>query len=684
MGEVRIYGDRSTTSLQDSNSSVAVVGPDALDAPTVHAWRDAFRQTVNVETGDFVESGFVIRGINAEGLTPGGIGAPLASFYVDGVQQTVEGTRRGARGTFDAEQIEIYRGPQSTLAGRNALAGAIYLRTADPTFSRSGRAQVTLGQDQRRQMGLAYGDAISETLAFRVSGEWSQKESDLAYPSYRRFDRYGDFTKDEYHTLRGKLLWLPTGAQDTRVLLSYARSFDRPGQHSIVGSGWSSNAPGYDARRGDAWGDILPDMYRFGLGLNELPAFQEVRSTTVDNVGLELTHVVSNALTLTSQTGWTRSLTERHSINEGMPGEFLAVAGEFDQKLFTQELRANYEAGRWRAVAGLYGAQERQGAFRNQQLLSVDRSRNQARVTNLAAFGEASYAFAPAWRVLAGGRVDHVRQRQSAFYSVNGAVTSDNQSSVNATVFLPKLGLERSFAGGTQRAALVYQEGYRPGGAGIQASTGRQFEYDDERAKNLELSWRGQFLDERLNLAASVFYQRWNRQQVELRAERLDAASSYVTNAGRSVSRGAEFEASYAATRRLDVYAGLGLLHTRFKDFRTGQDDFSGLAFAGAPQTTLALGFRWGHAVGWYASGNARYTSSRLSRLETGVPRPVKLDDYTIVDATLGYGWRQGVRVTAYVNNLFDKNYFRYESGPGANATLGERREVGLRLDYEF
>lgn len=97
LGEVRIDGDRSTTSLQESNSSVAVVGADAQDAPTVHGWRDAFRQTVNVETGDFVESGFVIRGINAEGLTPGGIGAPLASFYVDGVQQTVEGTRRGAR-----------------------------------------------------------------------------------------------------------------------------------------------------------------------------------------------------------------------------------------------------------------------------------------------------------------------------------------------------------------------------------------------------------------------------------------------------------------------------------------------------------------------------------------------------------------------------------------------------------
>ncbi len=681
---VRIYGDRSADQITDSTASLTVIGAEALEAPTVHGWRDAFRQTVNVENGDSAESGFVIRGINAEGLTPGGIGAPLASFYIDGVQQTAEGTRRGARGTFDAEQMEIYRGPQSTLAGRNALAGAIYLRTTDPTFSRSGRAQVTLGQDQRRQAGLAYGDAISDTLAFRVSGEWSRKDSDLSYPSYRQYDRYGDLMKDEYHTLRGKLLWLPTGSQDTRVLLSYARSFDRPARHDIMGPGWSTGAPDYDARRGDLWGDLLPDMYRDNLGLSALPAFQDVRDTTVDNGGLEITHVVSQALSLTAQTGWTRSLTRRNSVNDGTPGEFLVVAGEFDQKMFTQEFRANYESGRWRAVGGVYGAQERQGAWRNQQLLSTDRSRNSARISNLALFGEASYAFAPAWRVLAGGRVDHVRQRQSAFYSVDGQVTSDNQSRTNGTVLLPKLGLERSFAAGSQRVALVYQEGYRPGGSGIQAFTGQPFEYDEERARNLELSWRGRVLDDRLTLSATAFYQRWRDQQVELLMTPQQPASGYVANAGRSRSHGAEFEASWAATRRLDVYAGLGLLRTRFQDFKTVDDDLSGMAFAGAPETTAVLGFRWGHAVGWFASGNARYTASRLSRIEPGVAEPVRLDAYTMVDATLGHGWNNGVRVTAYVNNLFDKTYFRYESGPGVAAMLGERREIGMRLDYEF
>lgn len=88
----------------------------------------------NVMDGDWADAGFIIRGVSSEGLVPGS--APLATLYIDGVQQTVRGARRGARGLFDVEQVEVYRGPQSTLSGRAAMAGAIYIKTKDPTFER--------------------------------------------------------------------------------------------------------------------------------------------------------------------------------------------------------------------------------------------------------------------------------------------------------------------------------------------------------------------------------------------------------------------------------------------------------------------------------------------------------------------------------------------------------------------
>ena len=712
LSAITLYGDRTTTNIDEATASVAVIGAESLSRPTVMNYDDAYRQMANVSTGDWTESGFVIRGVNSEGLTPGGIGAPLASFYIDGIQQTVEGSRRGLRGSFDLEQIEAYRGPQSTLTGRAALAGAVYVRTKDPEFSRSGAAQVTYGSDNHKQVGLAFGDALGDRLAYRISGEYSEKDSDLNYPSYEQYDRYDDYVTDDYWTIRGKLLWLPTENDNTRVLFSYSRSFDGPTQNDIVGSGWSSAAPGYDARRGDGWGALVPDLYLGAFPyvpivnpgapeISNLAAFQDVRETTVDNFGVEVKHEFNSNLTFSAITGWTHSVTDRNSINEGTPGEYYTVDGQFDQKLMTQEFRLNYESGGLRWVGGLYFAKEDQRAYRNATLpnagaapddprfLAVEElhSTNRAEISNAAIFAEVEYELAPRWYVIGGGRLDHFSQDQKATldisYPFRPDIASSSTNSSNEfsdTVFIPKLGVTYDISD-SQSLSLIYQEGYRPGGAGIKASDGSHFTYDPETAKNIELSWRGRFLEDRLSVAANLFYQKWDNQQVEVLGAPGEAATSYITNAGESESYGGEVELAYEATDMLELTASLGLLHTEFKEFTVGNSDYSGLEFAGAPRANLSIGAAWGGDTGWFASGNLRVQSSMLSRLESNAP--VELGGFGTVDVAAGYGW-ENAKVTAYATNLFDREYLTYEYGPGALATLGDRREVGLRLDYSF
>lgn len=681
---IRVYGDRTTTVAGESNSSVSIVDAETLEEATITTYRDAFRHMANVQSGDFVESGFIIRGINSEGQTPGGLGAPLATYYIDGIQQTVEGTRRGPRGVFDAEQLEVYRGPQSTLSGRSALAGAMYLRTKDPEFERSGKAYVAFGENNRRSTGIAFGDSLGPNLAFRISGEYYTKDNDLNYPSYQRFNRYDEIATDEYWTVRGKLLWLPTGEDRTRVLLSYSRSSDSPVPDDIAGPNWSSASPGYDARRGDIWGDILPDYYT--VAVTEFPAFQDVRKTTVDSIGLEITHEINENLTFSSITGFSHSVTDRHSINEGTPGEFLTVDGEFDQRLATQEFRLNYDGPGLRWVAGLYAGQEEQSSFRDATLPNLATflpenqfSRNSADLFNLAAFGEVAYEFAPNWTVILGGRVDYFDQTQSATLSVDGVLASSTSSSFSDTVFIPKIGLEFALPG-DDTLALIYQEGYRPGGSGILAATGVAYTYDAESARTLELSYRGRAFDDRLGFATNVFYQQWDNQQVEVGSY----PDNFVTNAGRSESFGAELELDYRATDRLSLFGSIGLLETEFKDFAAGGINYAGLPFPNAPESMVALGARWGGDTGLFAIGNVKFTGSSMSRLETGVAQPEKLGSYTTVDVSVGYAWDNGARLTLYATNLFDTEYFTYENGPGVLATLGDRREIGTRFDYRF
>lgn len=677
---VTLYGDRTTTTLSGSRASVAVVDAETLENPTNPTIRSTFNRMANVQGQDHADSGFSIRGISSEGFSLAG--APLASLYIDGVQQTRHSVRRGTRGVFDTEQIEVYRGPQSTLSGRAALAGAIYVRTKDPEFARSGAAQLTYGEDDHRQFGLAFGDALSDTLAYRVSAEWSKKGTDLDYSGYEGHSLYDDLTTDEYYTLRGKILWLPTGSDATRVNLSYAHSYDRPENRLIAGPGWSPFAPGirYADRRAALYSSELSP---YGVAI---PAWTEVRDNKVDNLGIEVTHQISDALTLTAQTGFTRSKMTRPGLNYGDAGDPNQSYGEQVQKILSQELRLNYDTEALAWVAGVYMAREQDRNWLDTSphpLLGFASTRNRTTTRNIALFGEASWEFAPHWRLIAGARADYTDRSFYQYAQFNGTLTANETGGTDETVLLPKLGLQYDFENG-HSVSLIYQHGYRPGGSGIRQSDGREYSYDPETARNLELTWRGTAMEDRLSFATSLFWMRWKDQQVTLMTEAGNLLSRVTGNAAKSESWGAELEATYAATDRLNLFASLGWLHSEFLDFNDAQwGDFSGLPFPGAANRSFALGFRWGDQTGWFAAASAKYVSQTLSRLEAGAGRPNTLPSRTVVDAELGYAWDQ-VRMTAYASNLFDEEAILYESGNQAVAAIGPAREIGLRLDYRF
>ncbi|MCG8543254.1 MAG: TonB-dependent receptor, partial [Alphaproteobacteria bacterium] len=423
-----VYGARTTQTLDDVTASIGIVTDKEVDERELRNLRESFRLLANVRDTDFNDSGFVIRGINSEGLTPGG--SPLASIYVDGVQQTVQGARRGARGLWDVEQVEVYRGPQSTLAGRAALAGAIYVKTKDPTFDYEAAGQFTYGTSETVEgAGMFNLPIIKDQVAVRVAGEYQTSENDINYPTYERFDRFDDFITNEFFNVRGKVVVAPEGLPDTRGLLSYSYSEDSPDIRDVGGP-----ALGFDFE--DHRGDF------------NTPNFTEVRKTEVHNVGLEMTHDITTGLVFTSQTGFSHSDTDRPSINAGTSGETDIVTGDFIQKLATQEFRLNYFGDRLDTTLGLYGAYEKEDAgFLRPDFFGFasDVSRTDQKTWNGAVFGEATYEFYPSWKIVGGGRLDYTKQEGSSFFSRNDVVITDFDFSIDDTVFLPKAGLIKEF-----------------------------------------------------------------------------------------------------------------------------------------------------------------------------------------------------------------------------------------------
>lgn len=670
-----IYGAKDANTLNDTSASVGVTTAEDIENFQIRTFRDAFRRLANVMDADWNDAGFVIRGVSSEGFVPGG--APVASLYVDGILQTTDGTRRGARGLWDVEQVEVYRGPQSTQSGRAAMAGAIYIKTKDPTFEKEAEISGTVGTNNL--VGTAFMvnmPLVDNQLAIRMSGSFERSKSDLDFPTYEQFNRYEDLTTDLNYNIRGKILFQPSEMPETRALLSYSFTHDAPVTHDI-GSG-----PGFklDDDRGDF----------------NIPAFTEQRSTRVHNVGLEVTHEFSDKLRLTSLTGLTNSYTERPSVNQGTPGQgpgpFNVVDGDQDDLLFTQEVRLNYEGDKVTWVGGLYGSYQNYETTFDRTFNSVnDYNLMWRETTNLAAFGEFTYEFVPSWKITAGGRLDYADQHADHLNTRTTLAKRivEYSTDIEEFNFVPKIGISKDF-GEFHTAGLTYSQGFRAGGYGLRLAPANSplppepYYYDPEKASSYELFYKGRFLDERLTLNANAFYTEYTDQQVEFRLDPNDPFSRVITNAASSRAYGFEIEPNFQVTDQFSAFASIGYTNTQFKDFKHFQyGDVSGEPFPEAPEWTVGVGGHYIFENGFYVGADAKYTSSYFARF--GTPPRDEIDARVIVNAQAGYKSEKW-EINAFVENLLDERYYTFLDHVGANdfATLGAGRTFGLNVKAKF
>ncbi len=666
LAPIEIYGSKTATTLDDTTASVAVVTAEEIEQRQLGSFREAFRVMGNVMDADWPDAGFVIRGVNSEGLTPGR--APLASVYADGAQQTSQGARRGARGLWDVEQVEVYRGPQSTLTGRAALAGALYVKTKDPTFKFESAAQATVGTLDTRGGAFAVGGpVVDDQVAFRISGEYEVSESDLNYPTYRSFRRYEEFVEDEYYQLRGKLLLLPRSLPDSSALLTYSFSHDSPNADDIAGPVLGFT---YGQRRGDF----------------NTPVFSESRSADTHNLSLDLGHNVTSGLKLTSLSTYSFTDMRRPSVNEGTPGETNYTNGRQEEYVAAQEFRANYETDRWKGVLGVYIAKENaeQGYERPANFGRNDVSRGARDTFNAAAFGEVTYTVVPTWKIVAGGRVDYTDETSMSYFSRNSVVTTNRETTFQETVLLPKAGLIKELTP-DHTLGVTAQRGFRSGGSGVQSSAGLAYTFDPEYAWTYEASYKGKFLGGRLQAGVNLFTMDWTDQQVEVQEVPGSFASTRVTNAAKSSTKGFEIETRYQMAEGLSTFASIGYVHTRFDSFSDASlGNVSGMPFPEAPHWNAALGAFYQHPSGFFVGGDAKYISRSLARFGT-LPHDY-LDGYMVANAQLGYRLN-ALTIRLFAENLFDEEYFVYTDRSAAGdiaATLGRRQMIGLSTTLKF
>lgn len=725
-----VTGQKQTRTLQETPTSVGVMTSDDITTRNLISVYDALAQTANVAV-PANKQGFSIRGIDAFNVSGAGEGA-LASVYLDGAPMPQRALLAGPLDLFDIAQIEVYRGPQSTLQGRNALAGAVIIRTTDPTFDWSGKARVQMTDSDggRRYAAALGGPLIADQLAFRLSGEVARADGLIDNVSLGEKEALR-----ASETIRAKLLFMPTALPGLKIVGSYLHD-----RHLRGGDYFAIEAP--------AWPDER-------LAYNNVP---NVTTTKSDIATLDASYAIGRHFTLSSVTSYSE-VGYYYSYDSDWGATSVGSGYNFEPATtLTQEVRLNFDFGTLKGLVGGYYSNEDKkgsisGATQRIAFVSIGLDRmltapppagyglptatanyvmdlypgrgvdifsqfiTPRKTTNKALFGDATWEFVPDLKLNLGFRWDHENQDRAVDQIVTVQTTLPSPTSVptalqplitglNAQIqalasaannsepdkrskfsaFLPKAGLTWQIAPDVAISGTV-QRGYRSGGSGTNIQRAQYYTFGPEYTWNYELALRTEWFDRKLTLNANFFRIDWTDQQVTVQLTPGNVYDTQTINAGSSRLWGVEIEARGRPTRTLLLSAGLGYTRTKFTDFSfsTGTASYTaaGNEFADAPRWTANGSITWTSDSGLLANLNASYRSAAFQSAQT---QPVRdIDAAPVVNGR--FGW-QGEHFGAFVfaSNILNERYTQAQFALGGHrlGIVGDPRTIGLSLEAQF
>lgn len=719
-----VTGGKSPRPLKDTPTSVAVVTGGALRDEGVNSAYEILDQTPNVAV-DGNRTTFSIRGVDAYSASGAGDGA-LATIYVDGAAVPRLALAAGPLDLYDIDQVEIFRGPQSTVQGRNALAGTVILKSTDPGFEWVGGAQLSWRNkdQQRRAGGVLGGPIVGDQLAFRLAAEVSSADGLI-----RNITTDGKADHQRSLMLRGKLLMAPRAAPDLTVVGTYFHD-----RHER-GTFYTELDTPFDARQRLSTAD-----------------FADKKQVSTSIATLRATYALATGATVETVTSYSRIRFRSASDADrsASPGRVSRIDDQ--TRSFQQEVRLSLRKSWIDGVIGGYYLRDRNAysysGTQNLTLASLGvplqlqamglppRSINavldlyggvvplqsisaQPRTTeNHAAFADFTISLNDKVRLNLGLRYDAEAQLQSATQMVSidgplpapdtaiaalapivGSLNSILQglaeeasgaepvSRVRYRAWLPKFGLTYH-AMHNAALSLTIQRGYRAGGSGFNEQRAYRYGYAPEYVTNYEGALRSTFFGGRLALNANVYRTDWKQQQVLVQLTPGALFDTQVVNAGRSLLQGFEVEARQSVGQRIRLVAGIGHSNARFLAFNVNQgtlfQNAPGKDFPQAPRWTLSGNATYVHPGGLFANMSASYRSAYFQDIFDEGARDIEA--LGLLNAKIG--WR-GKRLSAYVTarNLFNAQklvQFFVDSDGRRRGLLNAPRTIGLSLEGQL
>lgn len=681
LDSVVVTAQKRTELLQRSPIAITALNANQINAFRVWSIKEISGIAPNLFGSDPGDGRDVlsIRGITTTSYDP------AVAVYIDGVNQFSLDTY--IPNLFDIERVEVLRGPQGSLYGRNALGGVINIITKQPTNATEGSAQFTIGNYNQQRLNLNVRSSLIPNKLF-IGTSVLQENRKGFYTN--------EFNGKDYDRMK---------AVSGNIFLKY-----------LLNTKWNA-VLNFKNRVAENKG-AFPLVFGVDEAFNNPFKLNQNAGTTMKDRSMNTSLVFNynnGKFQFSSQTAFQRNY---RYYTDPIDGDFSPIDGisvinnygkDFNNiKAWTQDIRfnaapINKSPLKW--IAGIYlfsqSAPNKQatrfGVDAN--LMGVGDSLFTLRNTTLASkkgwaiYGQVSYALNDRLTLTAGLRQDHEKLAQTVLGEYQHDPSPDfiitqpsisGETSFNA--FSPKLGLDYVF-NASQMAYLSYSRGFRTGGLSPFSSDPSQpplVAFKPEFSNNFEIGWKNSFLNNTWRVNLAFFYT--NLTDAQVPSLILPDAITITKNVGKLNSKGMELELIALPWEELQLQYSFGYTKATYESLDLSQNgsivNLKGNKQLFSPDITSMLAVQYNHTFSKKWTGFVRTEWKYLGVTYFDLSNLIRQSPYHVLNASAGLGFRQ-FKIQLWGRNLMDTPYISYAYDFGA-VHLGDPKTIGATLSVQF
>lgn len=651
--ELTVTAQKRPEEQQEIPLSLTVIPQQEIEDAQIDSFQDIADYTPNfrfapTSSGGTEFSNYSMRGLNnANFLTA----QDSVAFYIDDVPVDYNGFLDLA--FTDLERIEVLRGPQGTLYGKNSSAGVVNVISRQATLEPEITLGFGYGKYNSRELQFSLNDAlVDDKLALRIAGAY--KGQDGFIENLATGEKIGERGR---FAARGQLLWTPT--LDWNISFNSYNSFTDDGN------------PTYNKINPD-------DPFEVDLeteGFNKLSTNTQALKVGYNGEGFRATSITA------------RRFSRQENVVPGSTGA-LQIIDDINSTSWTQELRfqspETADSFQW-LLGGYYESRDFKVDDAQTDFPGFGRFRrfgDDSRTT-YAVFGQVDYKPIEPLTVFAGLRYETNDASSDSTYESIGADGSltplrpeFRDEEVSNNELIPRFGLKYQLNPNLM-AYTTIAKGYRPGGLNYRANSEAELRFGEEKTWSYEAGLKSSWLDNRLIANLSVFHNDVNDYQVL----QFDNSGFFGSVSNVDVkATGVEFELKAKPATGLDLIASVGYVDSKYKNYLNSDTgvDLSDNQVPFSPQFTYNLAAQYRSKGGLFArAGLSGYGITYFDD-----DNQIKQEPYVLVNARVGYeADKYGIYL--YANNLFDTRYIT--SGflfpvPDGTAGFGDPVTYGVQF----